>query len=274
MNEHSFHQPPKIAADTERKMREWVREQEIEERSIHDRASPGACRPCSYITISREAGVSAGIIARRVGQILGWEVFDKNLLDRIADRFHLSRMMLDLVDETPGNWVYDVLGTWMDNKIIPHEKFVHFLTRVVTGVARRGKCVIVGRGARFILPAENGLGALLIASPQYRVEQIRQQQNLSLADARRWMNHIDQGRREFVRRFFHHNVDDPHLYDLVLNVEHLGVEGAAEEIVAAMNQYSHSRGADSGGEISSLGGRGGVSPAGAIGVIQPPASAL
>ncbi len=58
--------------------------------------------------------------------------------------------------------------------------------------------------------------------------------NLSEPDARRYMHEVDQGRREFVQRFFHHDITDPHLYDMVINTEGFGIEGAAEEIIAAM----------------------------------------
>ena len=43
----------------------------------------------------------------------------------------------------------------------------------------------------------------------------------------------DQDRRQFVSRYFHHDMSDPHLYDLVLNVERLGPAATAEQIVAA-----------------------------------------
>src|SRR5262245_50254509 len=38
------------------------------------------------ICISREAGAGAGAIARRVGQRLGWKVYDDELIEAIAHR--------------------------------------------------------------------------------------------------------------------------------------------------------------------------------------------
>jgi cytidylate kinase len=236
MNEQpSPHQQPKLVAAAERQMQAWTRIHESEDRAVRPRDLLGANRQIgSFITISRQAGVGASEIARLAGDKLGWEVLDKGLLDRMADRFHLSRMMLDLVDETQSNWVYDVLGSWMDRKIIPHEKYVYYLTRLVIAAARRGNCIFVGRGARFILPPEKGLAVRLIASRQYRLEHVVSQQGLSKADAEKWLTQTDLGRRELVRRFFHHDVDDPQLYDLVLNVERFSTESAADLIVAAV----------------------------------------
>jgi cytidylate kinase len=186
------------------------------------------------LTISREAGAGGSEIAAIVGKRLGWEVLDKNLLDHVAERFHHDRSMLKMVDETRSNWVYDVLGSWMDSTVIPHETYVSQLSRVILAAARQSNYIFVGRGARFLLPREKVLAVRLVASEGFRLKRIMQYLKLSEADARRQMHEVDQGRREFAQRFFHHDITDPHLYDLVINSEGLGIEGAAEEIVAAM----------------------------------------
>ena len=116
---------PKILAAAERQMQAWSMNSSIADRSVrlHESQEPSV-RLHSYLTISRETGAGGSTIAKIVGRRLGWEVLDKELLDRIAQRYHSNRMMLDLVDETPSNWVYDVLGTWMDSNVIPHETYV------------------------------------------------------------------------------------------------------------------------------------------------------
>lgn len=228
---------PKILAAAERQMQAFVRTAEIEDRAIRAEGPHRlAASLRDFVAISREAGAGGGGIARLVGEKLGWEVLDKNLLDRVARQFRLSHSMLKLVDETRSNWVYDVLGTWMDRKIVPHERYVAYLSRVVLAAARSQNVVLVGRGAQFLLPREKGLAVQIIAPKKYRVEQIVQREGLSATAARRFIEDIDRGRREFVRRFFHHDIDDPHLYDLVINVEHIGPVGAANQIISALRR--------------------------------------
>ena len=145
--------------------------------------------------------------------------------------------MLDLVDETQSSWVYDVLGTWMDRQIVPHEKYVACLSRVVLSAARRGPAVFVGRGARFLLPRQATLAVRLIASLKYRVGKVMELRGISEAEARRCIKEVDEGRRQFAERFFHHDISDPHLYDLVINVDRCGgIERAVDEIVAAVGR--------------------------------------
>jgi cytidylate kinase len=226
---------PKILAAAERQMQAWAMNAEMADRSIgrkFHQAHTGQ-KKC-FLTISREAGAGGSEIAAIVGKRLGWEVLDKNLLDHVAERFHHDRSMLKMVDETRSNWVYDVLGSWMDSTVIPHETYVSQLSRVILAAARQSNYIFVGRGARFLLPREKVLAVRLVASEGFRLKRIMQYLKLSEADARRQMHEVDQGRREFAQRFFHHDITDPHLYDLVINSEGLGIEGAAEEIVAAM----------------------------------------
>jgi cytidylate kinase len=224
---------PKILAAAERQMRTWAWDRE------HDTAQRPAlstARRVRYITFSREAGAGASLVAAAVGRKLGWEVLDKNLLDQVADRFRLPRPMLELVDETNSSWVYDVVGVFLDPKIVPHEKYLAHLSRVIRAAARRGKVVLVGRGAQFLLPREEGLAVRIVASMKYRLARIVRRLGCDEAKARHYLHEVDRGRKEFVEKFFHRDITDPELYDLVLRVDHLGPATAAELIVEATNQ--------------------------------------
>ena len=63
-----------------------------------------------------------------------------------------------------------------------------------------------------------------------------EEQGINQADARRHMVEVDEGRRQLVEQFFHHDVADPHLYDLVINVERGGKAGAVEQILTAVGK--------------------------------------
>jgi cytidylate kinase len=228
---------PKILAAAERRMHAWVMAEQIENRAVRQRsdALPTA-RVLEFVAISREAGAGGGEIGLCAGQRLGWHVYDRNLLDQVANQFHVSRTMLDLVDETRSNWVYDVLGTWMDRKIVPHEKYVAYLSRVLLAAAQQGNAVFIGRGAQFLLPRQKLLAVRIVASEKHRIQQIIDRTGTSEAVAKRCMQEIDEGRREFVDRFFHHDIADSHHYDLVINVDRCGPEGAVRQIVAALGR--------------------------------------
>jgi cytidylate kinase len=227
---------PKIIAAAERQMQAWVKTEEIADQAVKRKFHKAhvAQKTC-FVTISREAGAGGSELAEILGRRLGWKVLDKNLLDQVAERFKVDRGMLDLVDETRSNWVYDVLGTWMDNKVVPHETYVSQLTRIILAVAHEKNIIFVGRGVEFILPRDKLLAVRLVASEGFRVARLVERVRLCETSARRYMYEIDHGRREFVQRFFHHDITDPHLYDIVINTERLGIQGAAEQIITAMH---------------------------------------
>jgi cytidylate kinase len=225
---------PTILAAAERQMQAWSLTQEISERMIRVDCGQPITRPLGhFISMSREAGADGGHIAALVGRELGWEVLDKCLLDRVAERYRLSRQMLEIVDETQSNWAYDLLGQWLDPKIIPHEKYFVLLSRVILATARRGNVVLVGRGATFLLPRDEGLAVRIVASEKYRIEKLMARHEVDAAQARAMMVELDRGRRDFAQKFFHRDIDDPHYYDLVVNADRLGPEGASRQIVTA-----------------------------------------
>lgn len=225
-----------LSAAAERQMRTWARLQEMAKRAPGDRpAVKLAPRTINYVAISRETGTDGSAVARQVAEMLGWNDFAHNIREHVAQWYHEPRLILDPVDETGGNWFYDLFGTWLDRKLITHDKFLAQVGRVIHILARRGPAVFVGRGAQFILPRAQTYAVRLVAPEAYRAERVQQRQNFATrGEARRWLRSTDAGRREFIRRHYHHDITDPHLHDLTINVQRVGTEGVAEQIVFAV----------------------------------------
>lgn len=224
---------PKVMAAAERQMRVWAHQEEIGAIGTRvDRPHRPKSVGC-YIALSREAGAGGSEIAQLLGERLGWQVLDRALLEHVADQARVDPSVLKLVDETETNWVYDVLGVWMDAQLVPHQRYVAYLTRVVMQAARLGQVVFVGRGASFLLPRHDGVNVRVIAPLDFRVERVSRLRGLNAVQAKRYIEETDRGRKEFVKRFFHHDVDDPHHYDLVLNSAHFGLEGSVEQVLTA-----------------------------------------
>jgi len=225
---------PRIVAAAERQMQAWVLTQQMAERTVRvDQPPKPDDELGDFITISREAGACGSQIAELVGRKLGWEVLDKNLLDQVAAEANFARPHLEAVDETSVHWANGILGSWLEPQAISHHRYVLHLRRVVMATARRGNAVFVGRGAHILLPRGQGLSVRLVGPKPYRVEQIMRRHEISAAKARQHIACVDRGRREFVRRFFNRNIDDPHLYDLVINVDRFGPDAAADQVVGA-----------------------------------------
>ncbi len=232
----SVHQNVRLSAAAEKQMRSWAQIQEMAARAVSkssaERLPP---RTINFVAISRESGTDGASVAQLVAQTLGWNDYGRNLRDHVAQWYHEPRLMLDLVDETRGNWVYDMFGTWMDHHLITHEKFLAQVGHMIHILARRGPAVFVGRGAQFLLPRPQTIAVRLVAPESYRVERVMQRRGFATrGEARRWIRTTDAGRRDFIRRYYHHDITDPHFHDLVINIERCGTVGAAGQIVFAV----------------------------------------
>ncbi len=76
----------------------------------------GTAGPVAFtVAISREAGARGGAVAAELAKRLGWPVYDRALLRRIAEEMGLSERLLDSVDEKRVNWLMTYLQAFATN---------------------------------------------------------------------------------------------------------------------------------------------------------------
>lgn len=227
MSEHA------ISKLAEQRMRQWAIGLEVRQRVEHEatlKGLPEQVHP--YIAISRDTGAGAGEIAHRVGSILGWQILDRELLSYMAERYQMQKRMVEFVDETTISWLVDTFGKWLDRQMVTESEYIKRLGQVVLFAAQHDSTVFVGRGAQFFLPRNRGMAIQIVAQRSQRIERVMQRDGLSYEQAQRYLETTDRARRDFIREHFHCDVTNPHLYDLVLNLEYLEVSEAVELIVS------------------------------------------
>jgi cytidylate kinase len=222
-----------LSEAAERQMRMWALRMESQQR-LEEQAAAASPQQLihPYIAISREAGVDAGEIAKLVATKCGWKILDREILDYMAEHYQWSPIALDYVDERTVSWFHETFGKWLDERLVSQAEYVSRLGRVVLMAAQHESTVFVGRGVQFILPREVGLAVRVIAPKKYRVQRIMVRRQCSRRDAEQFIDETDKGRADFVRRYFHRDVADAHLYDLVINLEHISRDAAADLILS------------------------------------------
>lgn len=190
------------------------------------------------IALSRQKGTEATTLARELGRRLGWPTYDQELLERIAQDMGLRRTLLESVDEKRLPWLQNALDEFMGVPVVTDSAYAHHLIKTVLALGAQGECVIVGRGAAFILPAPTTLRVLLIAPREHRIATVSRKLGIARHEAERQVDNIDRERRQFVREVFQKNLDvtDDVLYDLVLNVSRFSVAACAQVIIEALHQ--------------------------------------
>ncbi|MBN1851947.1 MAG: cytidylate kinase-like family protein [Pirellulales bacterium] len=220
-----------MGRSAERQMRQWAISLQVEEQRRRERIEEFQPAVHPYLAISREAGAYGSRVAALVGKRLGWQVLDRQLLNYMADHYKLANDMLEFVDETTSNWLIEILGKWLSRQVVTQTEYVMHVGRIALLAAHHASTVFVGRGIQFLLPSEKGLTVRIIAPRELRIQRMVEQKAISPQDAAKDIDERDRGRREFLKRYFHCDVDDPHLYDITINTERLDENQAVELIL-------------------------------------------
>jgi cytidylate kinase len=102
-------------------------------------------------------------------------------------------------------------------------------------LAAKGDVVIMGRGSQFAFQKMTEVtNVRVVANHAVQVERIKSEKGLSEGEAGDYLNHMDRKHGGVVRSIFGHDVDDLHLYDLVINTTHYGAEQGADLVVRAV----------------------------------------
>jgi cytidylate kinase len=193
-------------------------------------------RPGVTITISREPGALGTAVAREVGQCLGWPVYDNELLNLISKEMGTQVDMLKLIDEKPVSFLEQAVTSLVHQYNLNQDSYMVHLIAVVRALAEHGKCLIVGRGATFLVPAARALRVRLTADPSDRIAAVQKLRGLSEKEAAKWVDKTYQDRRTFVKKYFGKDVTDPLNYDLVVNTSRWGVTESAGLIIDALQR--------------------------------------
>lgn len=117
---------------------------------------------------------------------------------------------------------------------LDERKYIATISAIILELAEKGGVVIVGRGSQIILRDWPGALHAYVAAPHdLRIERVAARDRLSSEDAEKAVHESDRNRHAFYSKFFKVDVDDPGLYDVVVNTAHIPYEAAADLIAAA-----------------------------------------
>ena len=186
------------------------------------------------VAISREAGARGATIARKVGELIGWQVFDQESLDYLLQDDTARQQLQAEVPSSARAWVEAYFTRLQLNQRAARDPETGTMIRLLLEVAARGDAVIVGRGAGFLLPAQSTVHVRVIAPFERRVAFFAQSLRLSREEASEELRARDERRAEFLKRTLDRDPADPTGYDVVVNADRLGLEGSAQFIAWAV----------------------------------------
>jgi hypothetical protein len=201
------------------------------------------------VTIHGQLGSGAAEIGRQVAARLHLAYVDREIISEVAVRLRWQEQ--DEKEVPPGGFlgrIVEALGhgyssygtasppvspTW--EILLQDARYLESLESVIRELAASQSLVIFGRGSQFILRDYPGAFHILVVAPlEMRIKRVMDSLKLGEKAARQEIERSDNGGRQFIRRYFHAELEDPRHYDLVINTEHLSFDAAASIVVGAL----------------------------------------
>jgi cytidylate kinase len=201
------------------------------------------------VTIEREFGCGGSEIAAKLAKLLGWKLWDHELIQEIARLTNSTPQAVEQREWKSDPAVYRVFESFLrgafEGGLPPTDRLKLLDARRIAAVSELavnhalsdGPCVIVGRGSQYFLrDHEDVFRVFLYASRTSKIDRlitagIPQQKAITDVDT------IDRDRAAFVKTYFKLNWPEIHLYDAMFNTE-TGDSIVAEMIAHCVEQIS------------------------------------
>ena len=197
------------------------------------------------IAIAREKGSGGSDVARLLSQRLGIPYYDRELLRKASEVSGINESLFGKADEQIGikemmlaaKKVYkgEVLPPDSDDFVSTKNLF-NFQAKVIRELAQTESCIIIGRCADYLLADEPGVLRVFIHAPlEFRRKRVASY-SLSLKEKEldKLILDCDRRRSEYYKYYTGCDWKDATHKDISLDTSELGIEGAADRIIACL----------------------------------------
>ena len=189
------------------------------------------------ITIGREHGSGGHDIARLLGEELNIPVYAKEIVDEAAATSQFSKEILRNYDEKrvaaffmPVSHFGGIDGGFQLNMQVAAAQF-----DAVRSLARDNNGIFVGRCADYVLRGRPGLLRVFITAPlNFRIRTLMERKQISEDQAKKLVKEVDKDRSSYYRYYTDQDWGDRQYYDLCINSDKVGVQGAVKIIKACL----------------------------------------
>jgi hypothetical protein len=193
------------------------------------------------ITISRECGSFGHTIAQKLSEELGIPCYDKDIIALVAEKCQLSNDYVSNSGELlKEGFLNSVVG--YNDHIYPYStpslqnQINSVQVEIIEELAKKGSCIIVGRGADYILRHnEHVLNVFIKADMDSKIKHSCEEHNLSPKEAKNILTKRDKERSKHYYFYTGRTWGDAKNYHMVLDSGKLGVDMCVKLISEAYN---------------------------------------
>lgn len=189
------------------------------------------------ITISREFGSGGRTVGRMVAEALGYKFYDGEIIDEVVKSSGLSREIVEKYDEYAthkNSFLYTIAvnaGGDSYNGLSLANRVQIAQIGVIKQIAEEGNCVIIGRGADYVLrDRDDCLNVFVRADIKFRARRVIENYGETKVKIEDRLQDKDAKRRVFYRSFTMREWGAVENYHLVLDSGVIGIEKCADLI--------------------------------------------
>ena len=186
----------------------------------------------AIVTISHEMGAGGPEIGMVVAQRLGYRYVDQELISDAAQRYGLLEEKLTHLDESR--------PTLFERFDTETRRIITVIQTALYEFAEQDNIVLMGRGGQWLLRGIPHVFRLRVIAPfELRVKRIGKKLAGQMSEGVNPRTVTDMVRRDDreksgrMRYLYEADLNDPSLYDLVINTEKMSIEAGVELIAAA-----------------------------------------
>jgi cytidylate kinase len=199
------------------------------------------------VTVEREYGCGGGEIAKHLSEHLGWKLWDHLLTEEIARLANCSKAAVEQREERTDPLYYRLFKSFLRGSyegsinahklnLVDSENILKMTERVVQHAAKRGECVIVGRGSQLFLKDRPDTFRVFLFAP--REDKVRRllSRGKSEREALELVDTVDHERAGFIEKYFHVEWPDRAVYHVMINTA-VGDETVVQTILNCMRAF-------------------------------------
>ncbi len=203
------------------------------------------------ITIGRQYGSGGKDIGIRLGELLGFRVYDKDLLFLAAQKNGINPDALRRVDEKAtnsllytlaiGSSLYGARNFGVDVPI--NDQLFITQTEIIKKAAEEENCIFVGRCADYVLRNHpDRISIFVYADKEDRISRISEELGIDRDEALSLINKTDKRRINYYNFYTGRKWGKYDNYHLSLDSSLLGIEGSAQMIADIARLYMEKTG--------------------------------
>ena len=191
------------------------------------------------VTIARTYGSGGNAVGEEVAKRLGCPCYNRQIIDRTAQRMGRSPEFVEKNEQnipTSRLWELIFADTGIPQSMNPSKDDAIYVSqsRTIRELAHEGPCVIIGRLGNWILRDNpNTLRVFITSGKDYATRQVAAKLGMTEEEAAKKIDRVNTGRANHYWQYTGKQWAGIGGYDLVINAEHLGVDGAVDMVMRA-----------------------------------------